>query len=431
MAAPSLFNLRHNAVRAFLRRLSRSRFFTVSLALHVLFVLTFGSAVLIHQAVQKSDFDDTSGGLVAPAPAATAPEPVQPLTAPTDIAVNLASSSAPSLTAITAAPLTPASFTLPSAAPSLAPTTSRVLSAETAGPSVSAPTINGIPASVAKGMKTFTNSWRAPGDSGSGTGRDRVFKFTAYLAKYSGGDWSSTVQLSNGKITSGSLPNLLYLIRRWSNNKINAEAEAVPLDLSGDDLFAIKPPFVLFTGHNDFTLTDKEVENLNKYVQLGGAIWGDSSLPGSRSRFDLAFRREMKRVLPDQDKPWETLPANHPLFTKAYYPDIREAPSGLNYYQEPVYCLKYFDEVAVLYTSNDYCDMWQLGLNEQGGYDFRRDQLTGAHVAMNLSMYYLRETYFRNLELKPLMDSYRFGTNIVFHLLTRWDDKLRNVPTGL
>lgn len=430
MAAPSLFNLRSNALRAFLGRLSRSRFFTVSLALHVLFVLTFGSAVLIHQAVQKSDFDDTSGGLVAAAPA-TAPDPVQPLTAPSDLAVNAASASAPSLTAITSAPLTPTSFTLPSAPPSLAPTTSRILSNETAGPAVSAPAINGIPMNVAKGMKTFTNSWRAPGDSGSGAGKDRAFKFTAYLAKYSGGDWDSTVRITNGKIVSGSLPNLLYLIRHWSNNKIDAETQAVPLDLTGDDLFAIKPPFILFTGHKDFTLTEKEVENLNKYVQLGGAIWGDSSLPGSRSRFDIAFRREMKRVLPDQDKPWEILPANHPLFTKSYYPDLREAPAGMNYYQEPVYALKYFDEVAVLYTTNDYCDMWQVGLNEQGEYDLRKDQATGAFVAIDYDIFFRRDTYFRNLEVKPLTDSYRFGTNIVLHLLTRWDDKLRNVPTGL
>lgn len=430
MAAPSLFNLRSHSVRAFLGRLSRSRFFTISLALHVLFVLTFGSAVLIHQAAQKSDFDDTSGGLVASAPA-TAPDPVQPLTAPTDLAVNAASLSAPSLTAITSAPLTPTSFTLPSAPPTLAPTTSRVLSNDTAGPAVSAPAINGIPMNVARGMKNFTNSWRAPGDSGSGAGKDRAFKFTAYLAKYSDGDWDSTVRVTNGKIVSGSLPNLLYLIRHWSNNKIDAETQALPLDLAGDDLFAIKPPFILFTGHKDFRLTEKEVENLNKYVQLGGAIWGDSSLPGSRSRFDIAFRREMKRVLPDQDKPWEILPANHPLFTKSYYPDLREAPAGMNYYQEPVYALKWLDEVAVLYTTNDYCDMWQVGLNEQGDYDTRRDQATGAFVAIDYDIYFRRETYFRNLDLKPLTDSYRFGTNIVLHLLTRWDDKLRNVPTGL
>ena len=32
---------------------------------------------------------------------------------------------------------------------------------------------------------------------------------------------------------------------------------------------------------------------------MGGAIWGDNALPGWGSRFDVAFRREMKRVVPD------------------------------------------------------------------------------------------------------------------------------------
>ena len=431
MAAPSFFNLRNNKVSAFLGRLSRSRFFTISLALHCLFVLMFSSAVLIHQTAQKTDFDDAGGSLVAPA-AAPAPEQVQPLTAPTDVTVNAASATAPSLTAITSAPLTPTSFVLPSAAPALAPTTSRQLSSDSASnPSVATPQINGIPANLAKGMKNFTNSWRAQGDGGSGVGKDRKFKFTAYLARYAGGDWASTVDYTNGKIVAGSLPNLLFLIRRWSNNKIEAEPDAVPLDLASDALFAIKPPFILFTGHKDFKLTDKEVENLNKYVQLGGAIWGDSSLPGNRSRFDIAFRREMKRVLPDENIQWESLPNTHPIYTKTYFPEIREVPSGMNYYQEPVYALKNFGEIMVIYTANDYCDMWQLGLNEKGDYDLRRDQVTKHYVAMNFEMWTRRDTYFRNLDIKPLTDSYRFGTNIVLHLLTRWEDKLRNVPTGL
>ena len=39
--------------------------------------------------------------------------------------------------------------------------------------------------------------------------------------------------------------------------------------------------------------------------------------------------------------------------------------------------------------------------------------------------------YFRNCDLAHVNASYKFGTNIILHLLTRWEDKLRNVPTGL
>ena len=132
-------------------------------------------------------------------------------------------------------------------------------------------------------------------------------RITAYIGQYSGGNWDSTVRISAGnKIETGSLPNLLYLMSAWSKDKIKTNytnVQAIKLD--SDEIFSVKPPFIFLTGTRDFKLTDKEVENLQKYVRMGGCIWGDSSLPGLRSRFDIAFRREMKRVIPDVDKNFE------------------------------------------------------------------------------------------------------------------------------
>ena len=415
----------------FVARLGASRFFTISVALHFALVLTLGSVVLVKQAVQRTDFDDPGGSLVAPPPS-SAPDALQPLVQPSDdVSASISNNLAPSLSAITSASTTQTAFSLPSA--NLAPNLS---SARTLAPtasssaSVQSPRINAIPPSLAKGMVQFTKSWVKGGDTGSGVGKDRAFKFTAYLAKYSGGDWDSTVRLRDGVITQGSLPNLLYIVRKWSHDKIDADAEALPLDLSSDDLFTKKPPFVFFTGHEDFHLTDQEISNLQKYLQLGGAIWGDSSLPGERSRFDLAFRREMKRVLPDQDIAWQALPATHDLFTKRYFTEVTGVPPGINGFDEPVYALENMGEIAVIYTANDYGDMWQVGVTEQGDYDLSRDE-HGAFAATNGTLFDHRDVYFRGLEAKNVVTSYKFGTNIILHLLTRWEDKLRNVPTGL
>jgi hypothetical protein len=429
MDAASLFTLQSRHFRTFIERLSRSRFFTISVALHFVFVLVFGSIVLVKQAAPRTDFDDAAGGLVAPAPPAPA-EPIQPMDAPAVPTTATVSAAAPqnALSVIMTPTISSAPYVLP-AASMIAPTAGTTLSTTTAAAAASAPSFGGIPLATARKMAGFTN-WRASGDSGSGTGHDRAFKFTAYLAKYAGGDWDSTVRIANGKITTGSLPNFLYLLQKWSHNKIDAQPDAVPLDLSSDKLFTEKPPFIFFTGHKDFKLTDTEVKNLQTYLQLGGAIWGDSSLPGSHSRFDIAFRREMKRVLPDQNIAWETLPADHPIYTQAYYPEIRQAPEGMNYYQEPVYALKLFGEVSILYTANDYGDMWQIALTEKGDIDMSRDE-NDHLVVTNERLLFYRDVYFRNLEVRPIADSYKFGTNIVVHLLTRWEEKLRNVPTGL
>jgi hypothetical protein len=429
MAAFSFLNPQSRRIRAFIERLSRSRFFTISVALHFVFVLVFGSIVLVKQVTPRTDFDDSAGGLVAPAPPAPA-EPIQPMDAPAVPTTATVSAAAPqnALSVIMTPTITSAAYVLP-AAPMTAPTTGTTLSSASASAAAGAPTFGGIPLATAKKMAGFTN-WRASGDAGSGVGHDRAFKFTAYLAKYDGGDWDSTVGMANGKIAKGSLPNLLFLLQKWSHNKIDAQPDAVPLDLSSDRLFTEKPPFIFFTGHRDFVLTDTEVKNLQTYLQLGGAIWGDSSLPGARSRFDLAFRREMKRVLPDQNIAWEPLPADHPLYTQAYYPEVRQVPEGLNYYQEPIYALKLYGEISVLYTANDYGDMWQIALTEKGDIDLSRDE-NDHLIVTNERLLNFRNMYFRNLEVKPITDSYKFGTNIIVHLLTRWEEKLRNVPTGL
>jgi hypothetical protein len=220
------------------------------------------------------------------------------------------------------------------------------------------------------------------------------------------------------------------VITKLSKRKLHADPQPMPLDLASDEIFVKKPPFIWFTGHRDFKLTDKEVEVLGEYLRRGGCIWGDSSLPGRRSRFDIAFRREMLRLVPDPNQPWLPLPPTHPIFTKTYYSEIRTIPPGINFYDEPIYSLVgYGGEIAVIYTANDYGDMWQFGIDEKGQLDLSRDEQKRL-VAVNEQMYHRRNLYFRNIEPKALFDTYKFGTNVIVHLLTRWEDKIRNVPLG-
>ncbi|MEI6339723.1 MAG: DUF4159 domain-containing protein, partial [Verrucomicrobiota bacterium] len=286
----------------------------------------------------------------------------------------------------------------------------------------------GMSVGAAAGIKAFTGGWGK--GQGSGTGvRSREFEFTAYIGQYQGGNWNSTVRVVQNKIETGSLPNLLYLMSFWSKDKIKTNYKNVQaIKLDSDEIFSIKPPFIFLTGTRDFKLTDKEVENLQKYVRLGGCIWGDSSLPGLRSRFDIAFRREMKRVIPDVDKEFEPLPVNHPIFTQTYFSDVKEVPPGLNFYRDPVLALKIYGEIAILYTSNDYGDMWQTGLNEQGQIDLRKNE-HNQFVAINATLYSNREVYVRNLVPDALATTFKFGTNVVIHLLTRWESKVRTAPT--
>ncbi|MEI6351883.1 MAG: DUF4159 domain-containing protein [Verrucomicrobiota bacterium] len=419
------------------KKLFNSRFFTVSVLLHFIMVLTFGSTVLFNRYVEAPDFTGggDEGGFVQDVKNLPPPPPTKPTQNTPAMQVNApsATTNTPTVDAITSINSANVAFSLPQiSAPQISPN----LGMESAAPKVPTVANTQLTRVQARNIKAFTDGWiKKGGSSGVGSSiRNREVEFVAYLAKYAGGDWNSTNEIRDGKIIAkGSLPNLLYLMNNMSKDKIHASPIAEPLTLSSDEIFSKKPPFIFFTGHRDFVLTDQEVENLRKYVNLGGCIWGDSSLPGRRSRFDLAFRREMRRVIPDADKDWEVLPPTHPMFTNAknmYYPEIKAPPTGINFYKEPVYALKFAGEVAVLYTANDYGDMWQIALDANAKLDWSRDE-RGWLIAMNEVMWGQRGVFYRGINEQNVFNAYKFGTNLVIHLITRWEDRLQNIPTGL
>lgn len=419
-----------NALGEMLRTLSRSRFLTISLFLHIILIVSFGGTVLFQTYVEPQDFEGAGGGFVDSLPQVQAPQPTrqtnlqQVATQQVSVTPSMPASNLQAITTINPA-------TSGFAAPVLAP---RINTPGTTAAAPPPPPSTGdsstLTREVATQIRDFTQGW-GQGRMGTGTGsglRKRQFQFTAYLGKYSGGDWNATVVLENDRIVRGSLPNFLFTMKKWSSDRIDANPDPVPLDL-GDEakILANKPPFILLNGRRDFRLTEQEVANLQKYLRLGGAIWGDSQLAGRGSRFDIAFRREMRRVVPDVNKDFEPLPDDHPIFRNGYWQDITEVVPGMNYTRQPILVLRVFNEIAVLYTPNNYCDMWQIGLKEDGTYELGRNA-RGQPVAMNMLLYDNRDVYFRNLEPPAVADSIKLGTNIVLHLLTRWEQRISTVP---
>ena len=409
-------------------KLSTSRDFTISCILHVILIALFGTTVLFQAVKEPPDFVVNDGETFVSNKLADATPPRNPPQqmpqAPENIAVPQVSSPSDTIRVIqTIAPPVGDFARLPIIVP-FAPLPGNRIDA----PKPSPRSPEGPSSAQAAAIKDFIDGWDKGIGSSTGT-RSREFEFTAYIGQYSGGNWNSTIQMVSNKIENGSLPNLLYFMSSQSKNKVQTNYNNVhAIKLESDELFSVKPPFIFLTGTRDFKLSDKEVENLQRYVRLGGAIWGDSSVPGRYSRFDIAFRREMKRVIPDVDKEWEVLPPNHPIYAQAYFPEVKDIPNGLNFYKEPIYALKIYGEIAILYTANDYGDMWQIGLTDQGQVDMRKNE-KGAYVAHNPTIWNNRETYLRNITPQSLALSYKFGTNLVIHLLTRWESKTRSASS--
>jgi hypothetical protein len=419
-----------------IEKFNNSRFFTISFVLHVLLIVIFGGTVLFEAMQEPPDFEGGEGGFLAggeemaPPPSAAQVQPQE-----TTFTVTTPAVQNTTVAAITTTGQNPLNFSMDAIiTPSTMVKPSTSTTAVTAAPTAAAGAAR-MSAAAAGQIREFTGGWGKGSGSGTGT-RQREFDFTAFIAKYSGGNWNSVFRVVDN-IPQGALPNLLEFMSKESRDKIKTNYNKVePVSLDSDRIFAAKPPFIFFTGSRDFKLTDKEVANLQKYVRLGGAIWGDSSVPGRGSPFDIAFRREMRRVIPDKDKDFEALSPNDAMFRRApYFPEIKQQPPGLNYYEEPVYVMRYFDEIAIIYTANNYGDMWEFGIKQQGPRDWvlnndRNER--GERVALNWDLYLNNGLYIHNIDprapMQGLLDTYKFGTNMVIHLLTRWEDKLRSAP---
>jgi hypothetical protein len=257
-----------------------------------------------------------------------------------------------------------------------------------------------------------------------GNPRGVVAKFPVYLASYANGDWDCNVHLSpGGNIDAGSLPDLIAKVNEWSHEKIKGTVVPTPLDIGSPDLLAKMPPFILFTGHKDFVLTGTEIENLRTYLENGGAIWGDNALPGDGSRFGIAFRREMKRVVPDKDKNFEDLPLTHEIFTKSWF-DLTQVPPGMNYYAEPLQHLDIDGKIAIIYTPNDYSDLFFMRILPGDVEEGATESLPNSPLFTNSVFLYNRRIFFRNFQLDSALQAQRLGMNILGFLLVRFDKEL-------
>lgn len=123
--------------------------------------------------------------------------------------------------------------------------------------------------------------------------------------------------------------NLLKYVASETTLGVRFRREAV--DLRKDDVFGY--PVLYMTGHDDFVFTEDEVSKLRDYLKAGGSLIADACC--GRKAFDIAFRREIARVLPDSKL--EVLPLDHELYSASgvrisaveYTPAVRKTDPEL------------------------------------------------------------------------------------------------------
>jgi hypothetical protein len=411
--------------RHWAEKLSRSSYFFGALLLHL--IVFFMVATWVIFPAFHPPTEDFTKTYLPPSSPPPPPPPTQPA-----VQVPTHAVSAPTTT-IVAPTATAPPFTVPM--PDITPATTQVdvQQTMTQKPTITSNTLSEV--RLAKIMDTEKNWGRSRNnilESGSDP-KNVIAKFPVYLASYANGDWGCNTHFADDKIDAGSLPDLVAKMNEWSKGHITGEVIPTPLDIGGRDLLDKKPPFIFFTGHKDFTLTDAEIQNLRDYLQVGGAIWGDNALAGRGSRFDVAFRREMKRVVPDLDKNFEPVPMNYDIFTKSWFP-IAKVPEGMNYFAEPLEHLDIDGKLAILYTPNDYSDLFFMRIlpgdtQIQGIWPERNAQhLLASPLFTSQTLLWNRDVFFRNFELPSCLAAQQLGMNIIGYMLVRFDKDLLLAP---
>jgi hypothetical protein len=116
---------------------------------------------------------------------------------------------------------------------------------------------------------------------GQGVGSSSSFTITR-LKYAGGGDWYND---PNEEV------NLLTFVKQNTDIDVNPKYQFV--EISSDDFFSY--PFIFMTGHGNISFTDEEVRRLRQYLESGGFLYADDDYG-----MDKAFRREIKKVFPDQ-----------------------------------------------------------------------------------------------------------------------------------
>jgi hypothetical protein len=116
------------------------------------------------------------------------------------------------------------------------------------------------------------------------------------------------------------------------------------------------------------------------------------------------------------------------IFTKSWYP-IQKLPPGMNNYAEPIQHLDIDGKLAILYTPNDYSDMFTMrilpGDTEMAS---TLPPITPPYFYTNKVFWDNSRIFFRNYNLPSCLACDQLGMNIIAYALVRFDKDLQLAP---
>jgi len=163
-------------------------------------------------------------------------------------------------------------------------------------------------------------------------------KFRIVRLKYSGGgDWYNDPSAE---------VNMMNYLKKNTTISID-ESKFYSVDVASDEIYNY--PFIIITGHGNIDFSPQEAVRLRKYCETGGFLYADDDYG-----MDTAFRREIKKVFPDEEM--KEIPFSHKIYSSHYsfpngLPKIHEhdgkPPQGFGIYSNGRLCVYYTYETNI------------------------------------------------------------------------------------
>ncbi len=196
---------------------------------------------------------------------------------------------------------------------------------------------------------------------------DKLATFFVGRVKYSKND---------GNDCSGVGKDLIQLVSRTSTIQVQEERK---VRLADENLY--ETPFLFMNGHNDFVLSDVELENLRKYLSHGGFIFasGCCTNPG----FPIAWRREFSRIFPGETV--KRLSYDHLIYRSFYKLEkIRTIQEQKEVYLEG---LSFQGSLVGVMCEEGLCCSFAMANNCNDGRGIEPNE--GKKIALNIAVYSL------------------------------------------
>ncbi|HCO94963.1 MAG TPA: hypothetical protein DIU00_13595 [Phycisphaerales bacterium] len=171
-------------------------------------------------------------------------------------------------------------------------------------------------------------------------------------------------------------------LRRYTSVRVNLKR--IGIDLQEDDLSSY--PFLYLTGLDDFSFSQNEIGELQRYLNDGGVLLINNGL--GLGTFDAAVRRELNKVLPNMTL--QPIPTGHGLYSSLfdvssvrYSPSLAKSKPELN--NQPFLLGVTIDgELRVVYSPYDLEAGWlEVSYPMTKGYE----SISSQRLGMNMIIY--------------------------------------------